>query len=43
MEGQNFREFIEKYSEEIMKSSNGNDNEKEPIINKSGNETPEER
>ncbi|KAH7637008.1 innexin inx2 [Dermatophagoides farinae] len=43
MEGQNFREFIERYSEEIMKSSNGNDNEKEPIINKSGNETPEER
>lgn len=34
MEGQNFREFIERYAEYIMKNNNGNENENEPIMNK---------
>lgn len=34
MEGQNFREFVERYANYIIKSNNGNEYEQEPIIGK---------
>lgn len=32
MDGQNFREFIEQYSEYVLKNQNISDGEKEPIM-----------
>ncbi|UXI21519.1 hypothetical protein NH340_JMT07462 [Sarcoptes scabiei] len=41
MDGQNYRQFIEKLAEDIMKGNSGNEFEKEPIMGKN-NESPEE-
>ena len=39
MDGQNFREFIERYSEYVLKNQNINDGEKDPIMTHDGNES----
>ena len=39
MDGQNFREFIERYSEYVLKNQNISDGEKDPIMTHDGNES----
>lgn len=39
MDGQNFREFIERYSEYILKNQNLNVDEKQPIMAQDGNDS----
>lgn len=39
MDGQNFREFVERYSEYILKTQNMNLDEKQPIMTHDGNES----
>jgi len=39
MDGQNFREFIEKYSEFVLKSQNSVEGEKDPIMSQDGNDS----
>ena len=39
MDAQNFREFIERYSEFVLKNQNINEGEKEPIMTQDGNDS----
>lgn len=39
MDAQNFREFVERYSQYILKNQNINQGEKEPIMSHDGEES----